>query len=67
MAAFFRYSSFAALVTVFWTPVVLNEFGVNEAVVLWAALAVLIIARHHANIGRLLSGSEPTIGERAKS
>lgn len=67
MAALFRYSSFAALVSVFWTPVVLYEFGVTEAVILWAALAVLIIARHHANIGRLLRGNEPMIGKRAKS
>jgi glycerol-3-phosphate acyltransferase PlsY len=64
MAAFFRYSSFAALVMVFWTPVVLNEFSVNEAVILSAVIAVLIFVRHQANIGRLLRGTEPRIGGR---
>lgn len=64
MAALFRYSSLSALVMAFWTPVVLNEFGVNEAVILSGAVAALIFVRHHANITRLLRGTEPMIGRR---
>lgn len=66
MAALFRYSSFAALVMAFWSPVVLIEFRVHEAVILAAAAAVLVFARHHANIGRLLRGTEPMIGKRGR-
>ncbi|MBL3567599.1 glycerol-3-phosphate acyltransferase, partial [Rhodovulum sulfidophilum] len=38
--------------------------GRGETVLLGAVLAVLIFIRHHANIRRLLTGTEPKIGRK---
>ena len=66
VAAFLRYSSLAALTAVGLAPVaaVLTERG--EALALCLALAVLVYARHAANIGRLRAGTEPRIGARGQ-
>lgn len=59
----FRYSSFAALITVLLAPFYtwlikpLYTFPV-------AMLCCLIIFRHHQNIRRLLDGNEPKIGDK---
>ena len=58
-----RYSSLAALVAAASTPLWLWAFGRPDAVWLGIALAVLVFLRHHANIRRLLDGSEPRIGK----
>ena len=63
-AAFaFRFSSLAALVAAASTPLWLWAFGRPDAVWLGLALAALVFVRHHANIRRLLAGTEPRIGK----
>ena len=59
----FRRSSLAALVAAASTPVWLWVFGWGDAVWLGVALAVLVFVRHHANIRRLIAGTEPRIGK----
>ena len=59
-----RYSSLAALAASTVTPAVLYMMGLPEYAVVIAALTVLIFIKHHANIGRLLSGKEPQIGSK---
>ena len=63
MAKLLKFSSLAALTAAALSP--LFAFGLQRpwpTVVLAAALAVLIFVRHHENIRRLLSGTEPRIG-----
>ena len=59
----FRCSSLAALVAAASTPLWLWLFGRPDAIWLGVALAVLVFVRHHANIRRLLDGTEPKIGK----
>ena len=61
-AAAFRFSSLAALVAAASIPLWLAAFGRPDAVLFGLALAALVFARHHANIRRLLAGTEPKIG-----
>ncbi len=60
----FRMSSLSALTASASIPVWLSVFDMPAAVWLGAVLAVLVWARHHANIGRLLKGQEPKIGKK---
>ena len=71
IAYFFRYSSLAALVAAVFTPVYYllcdgvawrSEPAVTVALGL---IAGLLLWRHKANIGRLISGSEPRIGRKS--
>jgi acyl phosphate:glycerol-3-phosphate acyltransferase len=59
-----RFSSLAALVAAATTPVWLALVGRADAVLLGIVLAALVFVRHHANIRRLLAGTEPKIGAR---
>lgn len=64
-AAFlFRYSSLSALIALAASPVFTWVFthGDQRLTVAVVLLALLGIARHHANIRRLLKGEEPKIG-----
>lgn len=62
MALIFKYSSLAALAAVAVAPVVtLLVYGAHPAGVC-ALIALLVWARHAANIKRLLKGEEPKIG-----
>ncbi|MBL3560711.1 glycerol-3-phosphate 1-O-acyltransferase PlsY [Rhodovulum sulfidophilum] len=63
-AAAFRYSSLSALAATALAPVWAIFLGRGETVLLGAVLAVLIFIRHHANIRRLLTGTEPKIGRK---
>ncbi len=65
-AATFRYSSLAALMAALMSPVFAWGFGRGDLVALAAALALLVWIRHHANIVRLLSGTEPRIGRKSQ-
>ena len=71
IAYFFRYSSLAALVAAVFTPVYYllcdgviwrSEPTVTVALGL---IAGLLLWRHRANIGRLISGTEPRIGAKS--
>lgn len=59
-----RISSLSALVAVGTSPLWAYLFGDIHLTYLCGAMAVLIIAKHHSNIKRLLSGEEPKIGQK---
>ncbi len=64
MALAFRFSSLAALITAFLTPVWFVVLHQSTPARLWLSIgmAVLIFLRHEANIRQLLKGQEPRIG-----
>ncbi len=62
VAALFRYSSLAALVAIMAAPFTMQWLADGPGTGLAAALAVLAIVRHQANIRRLLKGEESKIG-----
>jgi acyl phosphate:glycerol-3-phosphate acyltransferase len=64
-AAGTRISSLAALVSFALAPVLAAALADLTVVKLALVIAVLVFARHHANIRRLLSGTEPRIGQKA--
>jgi glycerol-3-phosphate acyltransferase PlsY len=63
----YRYSSLAALVASGLTPLVPALFGHWPAAGLSAVMTALLFYRHMANIERLSSGEEPTIGGKGSS
>lgn len=68
IAAIFRFSSLSALVATAAAPVYGILLGKPDVVVYaFAALALLVWIRHHANIRRLLKGEEPKIGAKKKA
>jgi acyl phosphate:glycerol-3-phosphate acyltransferase len=64
-AAATRISSLAALVSFALAPVLAAILADLTVVKLALVIAVLVFARHHANIRRLLAGTEPRIGQKA--
>jgi acyl phosphate:glycerol-3-phosphate acyltransferase len=60
-ALVFRYSSLAALVAAVGTAILAPFLVDGRTAAVVACIALLIIVRHHANIRRLLSGSESRI------
>lgn len=62
MAFIFRYSSLSALTAAVFVPI-LSYFLAPSAEYIWiyTAITLLVIARHHANIKRLLKGEESKI------
>jgi acyl phosphate:glycerol-3-phosphate acyltransferase len=65
MAAATRKSSLAALTSFALAPVIAALLANLTVVKLALVIAVLVFARHHENIRRLLSGTEPRIGQKA--
>jgi len=63
-ALLFRISSLAALAAAAFSPVFSILLALPSYLVLAIALAVLIFMRHHENIARLISGTEPRIGKK---
>lgn len=60
-----RFSSLAALTAFASAPLAATLLAGPGLVKLSLAIAVLVFARHHANIRRLLAGTEPRIGQKA--
>lgn len=60
-----RISSLSALVAAAATPFVAGWLDGSRMALVTAFMAVLIFIRHHANISRILSGTEPRIGKKS--
>ena len=67
VAAVFRYSSLAALVAIMATPFTMQWLADGPGMGLAAALTVLAIVRHQANIRRLIKREEFKIGAKEKA
>jgi acyl phosphate:glycerol-3-phosphate acyltransferase len=65
VAYLFRYSSLAALVATAVVPLVFLVVGNLPAAGLSALLTVIVYAKHHANIRRLMAGTEGKIGAKS--
>jgi glycerol-3-phosphate acyltransferase PlsY len=61
-----RFSSLSALVAAAATPLILWLGKPASVSVLFLILAVLIFAKHHANIRRLMAGTETKIGSKTR-
>ena len=66
MAFAFRYSSLAALTAAVAVPVIAFFMCPPIYAVFYTGIALLVIVRHHANIGRLLKGEESKISFKKK-
>ncbi|MBZ0128969.1 MAG: glycerol-3-phosphate 1-O-acyltransferase PlsY [Rhodobacteraceae bacterium] len=64
VALIMRFSSLAALVAAASAPAWLFFLGLPSAEALAIALALIVWARHHENIARLLAGRETKIGRK---
>ena len=67
VAGLTRYSSLASLVACAATPAVLWGMGNARAAALFVLLTILVFVAHHANIARLMNGSEGKINLRRAS
>ena len=65
VAAVGRRSSLASLAACAAAPVAAYLLAPGGVALVTLASAVLIVARHHENIRRLLAGTEPRIGQRS--
>ena len=65
MAAIGRMSSLAALASFALAPLLAAALADATVVKLALVIAVLVFARHHTNIRRLIAGTEPRIGQKA--
>ncbi len=65
MAKLLRISSAAALTSFALAPFLAYGIAGRDTALLALAVAVLVFVRHHANIRRLLTGTEPRIGEKS--
>ncbi|TYR33774.1 glycerol-3-phosphate 1-O-acyltransferase PlsY [Mesorhizobium microcysteis] len=57
-----RFSSLAALVAAIATPAILYIMGLNDCATVMLVMSILVFIKHHANISRLLGGTESKIG-----
>ncbi|WP_192178797.1 glycerol-3-phosphate 1-O-acyltransferase PlsY [Mesorhizobium amorphae] len=62
VAFLFRYSSLAALVAAVVVPIALYFLSTPQIAGLFAVMSLIAIIKHHANISRLLAGTEGKIG-----
>lgn len=68
IAAIFRMSSLAGLIGATVAPIYVWLFGYGPmAIITFALLAALMYWRHRSNIGRIVAGKEPKIGEKKKA
>jgi acyl phosphate:glycerol-3-phosphate acyltransferase len=66
-AAIFRYSSLATLLSVVVAAIAAWFLTDPRVAILLTLLVPLVWVRHHANISRLLKGTEPKIGQRGET
>jgi acyl phosphate:glycerol-3-phosphate acyltransferase len=66
-AAIFRYSSLATLLSVVVAAIAAWFLTDPRVAILLTLLVPLVWVRHHANIRRLLKGTEPKIGQRSEA
>jgi acyl phosphate:glycerol-3-phosphate acyltransferase len=64
VAYFSRYSSLAALIATVVVPLALWGLGDNILAAVFALLTLIVWMKHHANIRRLLAGTEGKIGHK---
>ncbi|MER8546757.1 MULTISPECIES: glycerol-3-phosphate 1-O-acyltransferase PlsY [unclassified Mesorhizobium] len=62
VAFLFRYSSLAALTAAVVVPMALYFLSTPQIAGLFAAMSLIVIVKHRANIARLLAGTEGKIG-----
>jgi len=68
IAAFFRYSSLAAIVAAVFAPFYqLLIWGPGPIAITAALMGLLLIWRHSANIRKLMQGTESKLGQKAKT
>ena len=66
IAFFFRYSSLAAIVSAAFAPFYqLLVWGAGPVAVVVAAMGVLLVWRHSANIQKLMAGTESKLGSKS--
>jgi glycerol-3-phosphate acyltransferase PlsY len=67
IAAFFRYSSLASIVAAAFAPFYeMLIWGVEPVILPIAAMSLILIWRHEANIRKLLAGTESKLGQKAE-
>ncbi len=59
-----RIVSLAGMITALIVPVIAYFLGHQALAIMSAIMGVVIIVRHHENIGRILRGEEPKIGKK---
>ena len=67
MAFAFRYSSLSALTAAISMPIVAFLLCPPVYAVFYTIIALLVIIRHHANISRLINGTESKISFKKKA
>jgi glycerol-3-phosphate acyltransferase PlsY len=68
IAAFFRYSSLAAIVSAVFAPFYqLLIWGLGPTALAVGLMGLLLIWRHRANIDKLIKGTESKLGQKAGS
>jgi glycerol-3-phosphate acyltransferase PlsY len=66
IAAFFRYSSLAAIVAAVFAPFYqLLIWGVEPALACIVPMSLLLVWRHEGNIRKLMAGTESKLGQKA--
>jgi len=66
IAAFFRYSSLAAIVAAIFAPFYQALiWGIEPAILALIGMSLLLVWRHEGNIRKLLAGTESRLGQKA--
>jgi glycerol-3-phosphate acyltransferase PlsY len=60
-----RYSSLSGLLAAIAVPVAVAWWGNVEVAALFMALTLVVVWKHRDNIGRLLAGTEPRVGQKS--